>query len=493
MKNSNFVMRKSAVSSTPGEDLCSPAWRNRLVSFLMVMTLAGRSVAARDGSPEEAFEFAATNGVVAEEVFRRTRKLLHAWLAYAAPRTLLLPDHIPGYARGQGRSFHLYTPHNSGADNYPYLIATAFFTDHTLHEGRLREMLRNEIRYTNVVDGILGNLDLKKGTLGPPSLFGAAEYAKDGLLAVTELLGRTPWFHRLATMTHDRRYLEWAERIGDAYLFEVMPRNHGLPGYTWDFERHEGPDRMLDLILESANADGMLYDEIRCSDLEPLDDDLSDNWGYVYGAVYTYSMVTGEPKYRDAVVRVLGNLPKYRNYDWENGSQDGYADSIESALYLLSREAVPEGLDWVETEARLLLDRQQPDGTIERWYGDGNWARTLLLYALYKTQGCYTNPWREGVSLGAHRAGDRLYVSLEAPDAWHGKLHFDFARHRRVMNFDRNYVRLNEWPEWYVVDENTLYRATDADGKERILLGSQLINGIPVTAPGRWVVEPMQK
>ena len=128
MKNSNFVMRKSAVSPTPGEDLCSPAWRSRLAVFLVVMTLAGRSVAAKDGSPEEAFEFAATNGVVAEEVFRRTRKLLHAWLAYADPRTLLLPDHIPGYARGQGRSFHLYTPHNSGADNYPYLIATAFFT-----------------------------------------------------------------------------------------------------------------------------------------------------------------------------------------------------------------------------------------------------------------------------------------------------------------------------------------------------------------------------
>ena len=103
------------------------------------------------------------------------------------------------------------------------------------------------------------------------------------------------------------------------------------------------------------------------------------------------------------------------------------------------------------------------------------------------------NPWREEVSLGAHRAGDRLYVSLEAPHAWDGKLHFDFARHPRVMNFDRNYVRLNEWPEWYVVDENTLYRVTDADGKERILLGSELINGIPVTAPGRWVVEPKQK
>ena len=49
---------------------------------------------------------------------------------------------------------------------------------------------------------------------------------------------------RLAAMTGDRRFLEWAERIGDAYVLEVLPRNHGLPGYTWDFTKHEGPDRM---------------------------------------------------------------------------------------------------------------------------------------------------------------------------------------------------------------------------------------------------------
>ena len=80
-------------------------------------------------------------------------------------------------------------------------MATAFFTDRALYDGRLRDMLRNEIRYTNAGDGIPGNLELKTGKLGPPSLFGAAEYAKDGLLAITELLGRTPWFYRMADMT----------------------------------------------------------------------------------------------------------------------------------------------------------------------------------------------------------------------------------------------------------------------------------------------------
>ncbi len=554
--------------------------------LLLLLVLLAFSPLAATGSQDQAFKAAAENGARSEEVFRRTRKMLHAWLAYADPHTLLLPDYLPGYQRGK-RPLDLYTPHNSGADNYPYLVATAFFTDRALYHGRMPQMLRNEVRYTNVVDGIPGNLQLKEGKLGPMSLFGAAEYAKDGLLAITELLGRTPWFYRmadmtaavmehaavesdfgklpdsgaelngdmlqtlvrLATMTGDRRFLQWAERIGDAYIREVLPRNHGLPGYTWDFSRHQGPDRMrlrdhgneivvglvllyalenyrqaeraasyraplarmLDRILESANPDGMLYNEIRCSDLEPLNRGLSDNWGYVYGAVYTFYMATGESRYRQAVLRVLKSLPRYRDYDWEGGSHDGYADSIESALYLVAREPVPEALDWIETEMRTLIRFQQPDGTIERWYGDGNWNRTLLLYALYKTQGCYLEEWREGLRLGAHREGDGLYVSLQdagPPPAgstgtgsnarpqppWRGKLHFDFARHRRVLNLDRNYVRLNEWPEWFTVDENRLYRITDAlRGSQQVRLGSELKEGLEVSAPARLAVEPVEK
>ncbi len=102
----------------------------------------------------------------------------------------------------------------------------------------------------------------------------------------------------------------------------------------WDTERaakyRPALGKMLDRILESANADGMLYDEIRCSDLKPERESLADNWGYVYSAVYTFYMVTGEVKYRDAVRRALKNTPKYLNYDWERGSQDGVADALEA-------------------------------------------------------------------------------------------------------------------------------------------------------------------
>ncbi|NWG14415.1 MAG: hypothetical protein HXY20_12865 [Acidobacteria bacterium] len=534
-----------------------------LIPTLLITALSAPISPASD-DPEASFAPAVGNGKRSEEALRRTRRMLHAWLAYADPHTLLLPDFIPGYTRGK-RQFDLYTPHNSGADNYPYLVATAFFTDPALFRGRMMQMLRNEVRYANAGYGIPGNLDLKTRQLGPPSLFGAAEYAKDGLLAITELLGRTPWFYRmadmtatlmerapvasdfgnlpdsgaelngdvlqtlvrLATMTGDRRFLEWAERIGDAYVREVLPRNHGLPGYTWDFAEHEGPDRMrlrdhgneivvglvllhtlendrgseraaeyrpaiarmLDRILESANPDGMLYNEVRCSDLKPANERLSDNWGYVYGAVYTFYMSTGEKKYRDAVLRVLKNLPKYRGYDWENGSHDGYADSIESALYLVAREPVPEALQWIESEMETLIRFQRPDGTIERWYGDGNWNRTLLLYALYKTQGCYVQAWQEGVALGAHRDGGRLFLAIDSPRPWSGILHFDHARHRRAINLDRNYVRLNEWPEWFTVGENTLYRLVHTSGKEEVRLGAELIQGIPVKAPVRLMLD----
>jgi len=531
----------------------------------LVAVSSGAAQVAPEPAREDGFRRAEANGVQVEDVFRRTRRMMHAWLAYADARTLLLPDVLPGFKRGP-RQLHVYRPHNSGADNYPYLVATAWFTDRPVYEGRLREMLRNEIRYTNAKDAVPAELNLETGVLGPPSLFGAAEYAKDGLLAITELLGRTPWFYRmadmtadlmkhapvpsdfgplpdagaelngdalqslvrLATMTGDPRYLEWARRIGDAYVREILPRNHGLPGYTWDFMKHEGPDRMrlrdhgneivvglqllhaleaerggerasawraplgrmLDRILASANADGLLYDEIRASDLAPLSQHLSDNWGYVYGAVYTHYMVTGEERYREAVLRVLRALPGYRGHDWERGSHDGYADAIESALYLVAREPVPEALEWIESEVKRLVAFQQEDGTIERWYGDGNWSRTLLLYAMMKTQGTFLDGWQEGVKLGAVRDGERLLVSLVAPAGWKGRLRFDHARHRRELNFQRNYVRLNEWPEWFTVDENTLYRLRDDAGKEEVRLGSELKQGIEVAGSSRLVVEP---
>jgi hypothetical protein len=514
----------------------------------------------------EALEQARRNGRAFEQSVAAARRVLHAWLAHADPRTQLLPDRIEA-----DRSKWIYTPHNSGADLYPYLVLTAQLTDPDLYDGRMIEMLRNEVRFTSAKASVPGNLTLATGALGPASLFGAGEYAKDGLLAVTEYLGRTPWFHRmvdltadameqaatpsrfgmlpaadpelngdylqtltrLVTMTGDSRFLEWARRIGHAYVEEALPGNFGVPGMKWDFtahtgerrlrlrdhgneivvgltllyaiehqlrseyERRDGPvvKRMLDRILQSATADGMLYNDVDAETLAPIDTRLSDNWGYVYGAVYTYFQVTGDTAYRDAVRRVLVNLPKYRKHVWEPrnpsdnlplGSFDGYADAIESAIYLVNREPVQEALDWIDSEMQVMLAMQRADGHIEDWYGEGNFNRTALLYAYMKSLGVRPARWEPGVGVGAVRDGTRLIVSLATP-APRG-IQFDFARHTRVMNLQQNYVRLNEFPEWFTVDENTLYRIGRIGAAGEIRLGSELIAGVTLGA-GDWIVE----
>lgn len=534
--------------------------RSAVLLFIAAASLPGQFTA-------EHLAEARRKGEQYERAVAAADRLLHAWLKSADPETLLLPDRI-------GRPERVYTPHNSGADLYPYLILTAHLTAPELYHGRMMEMLRNEIRYTTHPGGMPGNFDLTSRTLGPPSMFGAAEYAKDGLLAVTERLGRTPWFYRmadmtaaamaaapvesrygrlpandsevngemmqtlvrLAAMTGDRRYLDWVRRIGDAYVREVLARNEGLPAMSWDFAKHAGDGqlklrdhgneivvglcllfalerdlegersveyrpalaRMLDRILASANPHGMLYNRIDTRTLKPLDERLSDNWGYVYGAVYTFYQATGETKYRDAVRRVLGNLGHYRNHAWEPsgnarvkelGSFDGYADSLESALYLVNREPVKAAFDWIDSEFAVMLGMQRADGHVEDWYGEGNFNRTALLYADMKSEGVHPLRWQPGLEVGAVRNGERLLVSIAGPRGWTGGVRFDIARHRRWMNLERNYVRLNEFPEWFTVEENRLYRVARRDGSgAQVRLGSELAAGIPLGL-GEWVVE----
>jgi hypothetical protein len=123
-----------------------------------------------------------------------------------------------------------------------------------------------------------------------------------------------------------------------------------------------------------------------------------------------------------------------------------------------------------------------------------------MLYALMQTRGVRPAHWRPGMRLGAaeERVGNdtRLHLNLTTPSSSPAVIQFDYARHRRVLNLDRNYVRLNEFPEWFIVDENTLYRVRPAAAAAAaaepsagtIRLGSELIAGIELAA-GDWVIE----
>ena len=542
---------------------------------------------ADDVSREQAQTFAKQNAEATERSYFTLQGLLEA----ADPVTLLVPDHFhdnppPNWEK---KNKSRVSPFHSMADCYGYMVICSYMLDPELYKTRMLEMLRNEMRYTNVQATIPAMYSIKKRVVGPPSFFGAAEYAKDGLISISELVGDSPWFWRMQQMiadvmerapiktkygmlpsddaelngdilqvlprlywwTGDVRFRDWARQIADAYFFEVLPGSNWLPVEKWNFQKGKGNKRahlrdhgneafvglvlvyvmedllnsdrklkyqdavrkMLDRLLASTTADGFYYDIINVETLEPIGSGLVDNWGYLYGAVYNFYLATGEQKYRDAVLKVLSNLPKYKDYPWEGNHYDGYADSIESAIYLVNREPTPPIFDWIDSEMHHIWDQQQADGNTDQSYLQGNFIRTSLLYAWLKSKGLFVTNWRPGIGVGAVVEGSNLVVhirdqkqvskirtgprrfTLKKPQKpksvpWQGELKFDGPRHFELFNLPKNFVRLNEFPEWFTVTHASLWELARPDGKDsRIVSGAELRTGVPVTA-GDWVLKP---
>jgi hypothetical protein len=211
--------------------------------------------------------------------------------------------------------------------------------------------------------------------------------------------------------------------------------------------------RMLDRILEVArDENGLLYNLVNPVTGEIKSDERTDNWGYNYNAFLVVAGLDGEPRFRDAVEHVLKHLPASKDYPWEGARMDGFADSLEGGINLINRIAVPEAIEWADYTADRLLATQRDTGVIEGWHGDGNFARTALMYALWKSQGCYVDPWRADVRVGAIAGEDgAVYISVESDWPWTGKLRFDVPRHSEYLHIPSDYPRLNQFPEWLTV------------------------------------------
>jgi len=129
---------------------------------------------------------------------------------------------------------------------------------------------------------------------------------------------------------------------------------------------------------------------------------------------------------------------------------------------------------------------QKPDGVIEGWHGDGNFARTSLLYALWKTQGVTVRPWRADVRFGAVRDGGTLCLSLTADQPWEGRVMFDQRRHKLLMHLPLDYARINQFPEWFTVEQDASYEVRRDRGRRQEQTGAQLAEGFPVKlVPGQ--------
>jgi hypothetical protein len=197
-----------------------------------------------------------------------------------------------------------------------------------------------------------------------------------------------------------------------------------------------------------------------------------------------FDMAEGSDIYVSEIERVMRAAASRRSFPWEGDTLDGYADAVESMLYLLPWHNIPECQRWVDDEIEVMLDKQSDSGFVEQWYLDGNYIRTALLYALDKTQGMTVTPWREYVRLGAvydSNTGE-LYVHLSTDADWEGSLQFDLPRHRTIWNLPFEYPRLNETPERFVVEPANAYTVINLDtGEESTYSGQQMAEGLAVT------------
>ena len=464
-----------------------------------------------DGTPgTDAFRRAERSGRLAAEAWYRCHLYTRGWLARADPASGLIPENLrQGRDRWNGR--------NAAADNYPFLVLTAAFTDRPALDGRMLDLLRAEQRLTSRL-GRLGDSYLfsTRGFEFPSVdfdrlVFDNTEYVKDGLLPIAEWLGASPWSERMRGLmedlwknppvktafgnlptrnpeilgdllqagarlyawTGDKTQRDQAARIADLHLLgDRHPTRHGrrlglndhacevvaglseLYAVCPEFrDRWRAPLReMYDFILDHArNPHGLLYEwvDIRTRAHSEI---LSDTWGYTYNAIHTFGAIENLPHYRAAVRRVLGNLrPHYTGAMWQGGSADGFADALEGALSLANREPGTGAEEWIDTEMRRMWLIQLPDGIVEGWHGDGNFARTSLMYALWKTQGLTPDPWRPDLVLGAERDGDRLVVVLTADEPWSGRLRADRPRHREILHLPFDYARINHFPETFTL------------------------------------------
>jgi len=548
------LLQKMGLVTPPLPEYCLPILPADRVSARRLVVTALQEALDR-GDFQQAAQL---NGILAQEAYQRAYRALKAWEPMRDPGTGLVPFAThPRTAR--------WEPEHAGADLYSFLLLASHLLDPENEPLWLKAMqIEREICGPMPCMIRFGPAQMVERDL-PEVTFGASEFAKDGLLALTERLGPGPWLvrmeevmdalidgasvqtglgpicsnqtevngemlqvlSRLYWMTGEERYLEMAERIGEVYLFDVLPHSRYLPPAAWDFEarrplhneirfrdhgseiipglvelyllekefgrsqaaRYREPlQRMLEAVLANGRAeDGLWYSIVDLETGRPTERGVVDTWGYILNAYQTFDLAEGSDTYAAEIERVMRTVATYRSFPWEGPLQDGYADTIESMLYLLPWFDIPEAHRWVDDEIEVMFGKQLSSGFVEGWYLDGNFIRTALLYAAYKTQGVASWPWRWDVRVGSayDREGGVLYVCVGAESAWEGLLRFDLPRHRLFWNMPFEYPRLNGTPEWFVVEPEGIYRVVDFDtGESSLYSGQALADGVPVSLGG---------
>lgn len=508
---------------------------------------------------------AGANAILASEAFTRASVVVRHWLDKVDPATGLMANWRPS----EGTLGWYYQ--DTSSDLFPHIAIGAGLLLRDRYSEALA-VLAAERRLAppapNLPDDILLPAGQFAGQTEDRRMFGAAEYAKDALLPLIERLGPDPWLGRLREVTDailaesatptkrgpipagtnevngdvlqtlaraywatgDERYFAMADRIGRAYVEDMLPKNNWLPVHEWDFVKGDPigkprlrlsdhgneivsglvgwhmieslrgePDapahrvairKMLDRILESGrNQDGLWFRVIQIPTGRVDQSGLTDNWGYITQPFLAQAALervipdgdrARAERYEEAARQELRGLPNYRFYPWQRGVMDGNADSLESAMYLLAQFQDTAASRWADEQAAVLFGFQAPDGIVEDNYLDGNFVRSALLYGLYLTRGMVPEPWRPGLAVGSVQDGVCVQVALGSTEDWEGRLRFDTPRHQENLHLPIDFQRLNEWPEGFTVSPGSAYQVADDSAASRRVDGAELAAGLPL-------------
>jgi hypothetical protein len=507
------------------------------------------AVLAKDARALKRFQQSEINGRLANEAWYRSRRYVGGWLAHADPATGLIPRNFRESrdfwnGRDSAADNYPYMVLTAAMTDRPLMDGRLL--DMLRTEIRLTcrvDRLPDDYSFSkNGWRREQVNLD--------EIIFDGAEYVKDGLLPIAEWLGTSPWSERMVGIlddiwknapidtpygkiptrnfevcgdllqanarlywfTGDRKYLDEAIRLGDYFLLgtnhptrdlkQLRLVDHGCEVVNGLTELYVAvaqvlPEKkkayakpmheMFDAILaKGRNADGLFYTWFNPKTGEHSQE-LCDTWGYDFDGCYTMWLMDKTVAYRDAVRKALASLKgKYVGACWGEKNADAYADSIEGAMNLLNREPIESAADWIDSQIRMMWAIQKGDGVIEGWHGDGNFARTSLMYALWKTQGVTVQPWRADVRFGAVREGGSIFLCLNADQPWEGRLIFDRPRHEMVMHLPLDYTRINQFPEWFTVEAGKDYQVRLGPDRSEVVTGEEMAKGIPVRLePGK--------